>query len=676
MALAITSKEQSGLGDSEHVFVLQLSGAISYQIGGHLRRELRGDPIPEEILDHRNNHVTRINNKLFAWHTTNVTNSRIYEFDGDAYHSDISSLSGLFTAGETINGGTSSATAIVVDASVTGDDFIIIKTISGAFVVGETITGASSGATATVDTNPIQDGDIGLKGEWKVVHTPANTLDEIMSTSGLYTMNVGGETKVSGFYLNSAGTSVAYSVDYEPTTNTWSESNLGAILAGVAKINRGNIVGDTIYLSSGTGTGFANPSTSYIMSFNPTTQSVGLTSYTGAAHSNDDQWLGNTVCEYKSRIFNIQTITANRFQIIELSGGTWTSVFFTDTTTTNEYAANSRSGGCMFVMQEVLYCFWQSRYSGTATSWACIRLHIDSSDNIVVSNFGTTNGTDNALYADFFFPSGMRSRSGALSSDDDHARFRSFLDLKANDPDGAHVANLYYNQDLRGGATILYGFLGPSDLSLTYTFNATTTVTSSGDPTVTDSLVVGDWIGIKTDKRIFRITAFSTPTGGTANSEITIVDTFSITIPSGATTAVKEGRLVGTELGVSALGEIVMSESSIYEGNRNFLSVSNNIDIAITGVAPALAGENISFKLYSNGGATTVQAEFFFGPALNLPADTKCTLSSPSAGSISGKAVTGLTADNGVTEYTVKWLTQTDSVVNGETRMLVPKVFI
>tara|TARA_R110000787_G_scaffold56820_3_gene130365 strand:+ start:6122 stop:7033 length:912 start_codon:yes stop_codon:yes gene_type:complete len=60
----------------------------------------------------------------------------------------ISSVSGTFTAGETITGGTSSFTA-VVDAYTAAATTITVRALTGVFTATETITGGSSGATAT-----------------------------------------------------------------------------------------------------------------------------------------------------------------------------------------------------------------------------------------------------------------------------------------------------------------------------------------------------------------------------------------------------------------------------------------------------------------------------------------------------------------------------------------------
>jgi len=63
---------------------------------------------------------------------------------------DYTGLAGTFTDSETITGGTSGATATVIDDN--GSTSMIIGAESAAFTVGETITGGSSAATATVGT--------------------------------------------------------------------------------------------------------------------------------------------------------------------------------------------------------------------------------------------------------------------------------------------------------------------------------------------------------------------------------------------------------------------------------------------------------------------------------------------------------------------------------------------
>jgi hypothetical protein len=62
----------------------------------------------------------------------------------------LSSVSGTFQVGETITGGTSSATATIDNVYNTNTDQLIISSISGTFQAGETITGGTSSSTATI----------------------------------------------------------------------------------------------------------------------------------------------------------------------------------------------------------------------------------------------------------------------------------------------------------------------------------------------------------------------------------------------------------------------------------------------------------------------------------------------------------------------------------------------
>lgn len=62
----------------------------------------------------------------------------------------ISGANGTFTVGETVTGGTSSATGTVALSS--NGEFLLLTSPSGTFTAGETITGGSSGFTATVTT--------------------------------------------------------------------------------------------------------------------------------------------------------------------------------------------------------------------------------------------------------------------------------------------------------------------------------------------------------------------------------------------------------------------------------------------------------------------------------------------------------------------------------------------
>lgn len=64
-----------------------------------------------------------------------------------------STLSGTFQVGETVTGGTSSATGVIVYDD-TANTTLVLASVTGTFSASETITGGTSSATATVTGTP------------------------------------------------------------------------------------------------------------------------------------------------------------------------------------------------------------------------------------------------------------------------------------------------------------------------------------------------------------------------------------------------------------------------------------------------------------------------------------------------------------------------------------------
>jgi len=65
---------------------------------------------------------------------------------------------GPFVRGETVTGGTSSATGRLLKAFANGDDIMYVEPISGTFSSGETLTGGTSGATVDTDAVAVHSG--------------------------------------------------------------------------------------------------------------------------------------------------------------------------------------------------------------------------------------------------------------------------------------------------------------------------------------------------------------------------------------------------------------------------------------------------------------------------------------------------------------------------------------
>jgi hypothetical protein len=92
---------------------------------------------------------------------------------------------------------------------------------------------------------------------------------------------------------------------------------------------------------------------------------------------------------------------------------------------------------------------------------------------------------------------------------------------------------------------------------------------------------------------------------------------------------------------------------------------ANERHVEITARAFVSGGIQFSFKLYSSSGSETVVARFWYGGPNDEYPVNDCTLSSASAGSIAGNAISGLTA-NGTTVYTVVWNASTDGINPGD----------
>lgn len=124
-------------------------------------------------------------------------------------------LVGAFVLSETITGGTSGATAIIMTDSNTS---LTIRYVAGTFVVGETITGGTSGATAKV-TNYYAPQSTGSSGN-------------IIINGLLYTITSGWETNIL-LTANTAGISVG------DIATSQIETDISPIPFDMAKQNKG-----------------------------------------------------------------------------------------------------------------------------------------------------------------------------------------------------------------------------------------------------------------------------------------------------------------------------------------------------------------------------------------------------------------------------------------------------
>jgi hypothetical protein len=99
-------------------------------------------------------------------------------------------------------------------------------------------------------------------------------------------------------------------------------------------------------------------------------------------------------------------------------------------------------------------------------------------------------------------------------------------------------------------------------------------------------------------------------------------------------------------------------------GSRNWRETDPHI--VVEDRSEVSGGERLEFRLYSWETSVTVDVDLLYNLA-DGPATTQGTLSNPSAGTLNGNVVEGLTADpDGSTLYEVTWLNSSDGVGKGD----------
>lgn len=654
------------------IAVFSINGTTASQVGGDFRRETSSGDGTEVDDRHENNQVIQNYGRLFAWHTSTTSTSRIYRFDGNASSGDISGLTGLFRRGETIIGLTSSATATIVDSSVAGDDFLIVGSINGTFTIGETVVGQTTSATAVIASAFAQGGAAGFEGEWYVDHTISSTLEGTLANTGLYAIqNDGTSGNISGLYVTSDNFFRA--INYNSENDEWTETDdLLATVNARDEWGRGNVVGSSIIFTYET----ASVSSMATVFYNASTNTAGLVTRSTASGAGDENAFGNPIIQWLGRIFMVVSVAGSTqdINLLELVGGIWNSIIFFNGAATagvTEFKGSHEGGTLLLIARNSLYMIFLADLNGGGggNGWGVFKLTNKNGnitcDNVPAENGTNLNNTDTPKMADFMLPASLSLGNASLTQDD--VRWRAFLDQEANDPDGDDIQQLYHVGNPDGGITDILTWGGVEDISdqpgVTYTWDGTTTVAFTSGGTV---VTTEDWIGLKTDDQLFRVTAVGAST-------ITIENPASRTIPSGSGTS--EILLATSSVGSNlSIAEMAFSENTARGGGERIF-VKGELDIAITGVTPNSSGQLITFICFSDNGSTTVNAEFFFGGNLLTTPNTQCTLSSPSSGTLVGNQIQGLTADN-TTEYSVTWLTGSDSVSDGDARLVVPKASV
>ncbi len=201
----------------------------------------------------------------------------------------ISSVTGTFTVGETVTGGTSSATATVLAVSAEGD-YLLVGAPTGTFTAaGEALTGGSSGATATLGVNastvyghefkapqsslPTFTVEFGFDNEaYRYTGVRFNSLNSIAQSDNIITAAIGFMARAEFKHarvtaVTVAGSTKTISVDqttglvatdnikiFRPSTGAFVESNTVSSITNegafvVATLANNTAVGDLIVLA-------------------------------------------------------------------------------------------------------------------------------------------------------------------------------------------------------------------------------------------------------------------------------------------------------------------------------------------------------------------------------------------------------------------------------------------
>ena len=113
-------------------------------------------------------------------------------------------------------------------------------------------------------------------------------------------------------------------------------------------------------------------------------------------------------------------------------------------------------------------------------------------------------------------------------------------------------------------------------------------------------------------------------------------------------------------------------------GSGKLFYTEDELDVSIESIVQALGGQTISFRLYSASGTEVVDVDFFYNDEGESAKTGPASILNASAGTIVANQITGLTADNGATLYTVLWDTTGtgDNVPNGTEANLQARVSV
>jgi len=500
-------------------------------------------------------------------------------------------------------------------------------------------------------------------GDWTSVHTlatPKATADGVPVIGPLVMSVSGVPTMVVIYESTTGGTSKIVTSTDGVTWNESAELTHGISAAANPPQFQNwwsvRIVRDTVAFIR-TNTLNTHP---HLVVYNPVTPSVTLlpsfvsSSVTSAGVGTPDH------CVFNGRHYLLGHLGAVLIQkpVLHLvSGGTYTEdPVSLDGVGNGQTAITGVGKWAVFTDGTFLYVLanFRSLVGDTTTGWHCFKL--TDTGGGVLSSADITNTV---------IPSSIGRDSGASQT----TSMRVVTDLESN-PGGVPVIKLYYKADgglsapwdvydWNGDSALIGNAGSPNDTGGNGTHSMAFERLGSGKLYYTEGEldIIVESIVKSIGGQIVSFRCYAAPVrldhGAVTNGPYQVGETV-----TGGTSGAS-GEVVGVGTGHI----LVKNVSSGPFVNAEVVTGGTSTAFATTSAGPS-------------GGPETVNVDFYFNDENEAPQAT-ATLSAPSAGSLVGNQIQGLTADyDGTTLYTVKWNTVADGLSNGDRAVLMGRVSI
>lgn len=641
--------------------LLGLTGIGQEVIGGEIGRGR--EPVKVDILarDHSVNLAAHIWRRVFTVNSE-TTSGRIYRLYTTAFFIPLSSLSGGFTFAKDGAWTSDSASGTFAEAFVAGDTHAIIFITAGTIAINDTLTVTTGGHTANIDAVPVQGGSGGQLGEHGVVHTISDTLLSDQSVSGWYNVNAGGEQMLVMLYVITGGG--LKSLTYRASTDTFTESGLLLTLSTSAtEFHLGGHVGNSLMLP----VRHSNANTAGFIAYNPLTDAAFEANSLFASGGGGPNAC-SAIQEWRGRLFSAHTHTGDDVVMVEFSGGVWQRVYNgSGSNAVGEVSYDTgtpaQSGALLFLLDDALYMGFIGDNAAASNSrgWVIHKFSIlaDGSiecdnlpNNLAPASEGQVQQTEAVKLATYLLGSAFAIGAGLPTSG--NSRWFPILDQQTNGPDGEDIQNLYHSNLTTGALDLIQNTQAATALSGTIAWPGGTAA-SNVMATTADlqaEAPVGTPIKLAGQDKTFRVTAVTAANITVENPEGRVLPTAA----AGISFKINPFVAVGF---IAAQADI--APSFVYTGGGEYYFQTGDLAIAILDKVPASGGEDITFRAFSDDGATTGTVKMFHPQGgLSKRPDTQSTISDfdddgAGSGSISGSpGQIDLVIGNGTSDYKVR----------------------